>query len=54
MKKSKDLHDILTPLAKAKTIAKLLDEATDEERAILLKKLMANLEELESLINRPT
>jgi hypothetical protein len=50
VKKSRALHDIRNALAKAKTIAKLLDDATNEERAMLIKKLLANLEELEEMI----
>jgi signal transduction histidine kinase len=43
-------HDLRSPLARAKTIAKLLNEATEAERAELQKMLLVALEDLDRKI----
>lgn len=43
-------HDLRSPLARAKTIAKLLAEASEAERAELQKMLIAALEDLDKKI----
>lgn len=45
-------HDLRAPLARAKTLAQLLESASDEERAEYLALLRAALEELDLLIAR--
>jgi len=44
---SRMLHDLRSPLARAKTVAKLLDEASPEERADYLRMLLSALEEMD-------
>ena len=41
------IHDLRSPLARAKTVAKLLDEATPGERADYICMLLAALEEMD-------
>lgn len=43
-------HDLRSPLARAKTIAKLLAEASEAERVELQKMLLAALEDLDKKI----
>ena len=44
------LHDVRAPLAKAKTIAKLLLEGLDDEE--LLPTLLQSLEELDEILKK--
>lgn len=43
-------HDLRSPLARAKTIAKLLAEASEGERPELQKMLLSALEEMDKKI----
>jgi len=45
------LHDLRSPLARAKTVAKLLAEASPEERVEYIRMLLDDLEELDRRID---
>lgn len=45
------LHDLRSPLARARTLAKLLREATPQEREEYLKLLLSALDELDSRLS---
>jgi signal transduction histidine kinase len=46
------VHDLRSPLARAKTLALLLEGATEEERAEYLSLLLEALRELDSMITK--
>lgn len=46
------LHDLRSPLARAKTFAKLLRDATPEEREECIRLLLAALDELDQRLGQ--
>lgn len=50
MKDARFLHDLRSPLARAKTYAKLLEDAAPEEAPELLQQLRRALDDLDKLL----